>query len=289
MTCAARADWTSPQKIGQTTRMAPALAFGGQLNLVHAGNSNDFLYYSVFDSGSWSNNVRLAGERCKGTGPALVATTESGLVLIYRGESTKGNLWLATGGGNEWSAGGQMTDVNGKPIQGAQGIAATTVPSRGHEPIFVVYRDSGNNVWYTAGQASAQGWSVPVKIAGVQTPTAPALSWACTLHMQIVGMGGKIYDCVQNNDGSWTSTAIKDAEGVAVGSAAGSNLYVVYIGKGGEHLWFTSFQNDWTKPTQIKGQDATYAPALAVDGADRLNMVYVGRGGSELYYSQYSP
>jgi hypothetical protein len=287
-----RADWSTDQEIGQTSRMAPALAFfNNQLHLVHPSNSktDDFLYWSVYANGSWSNNVRLAKERCKGTGPALVATS-SQLVLIYRGESTDGNLWMATVSDNQWSAGQQMKDGKGNAIKGAEGIAAAGATDSSGQ-LFAVYRDKKNNVWYTKATGTAASWTTPIKIASVQTKAAPALTMmSSTLHMQIVGTDSKIYDCVQNANGKWTASAIPGAVGTKVGSSTvGGVLYVVFLGESDRHMWFTSYQTSgWAMPTQIKDHDATYAPALAGDSStNTLYMVHVGKGGSKLYFSYY--
>ena len=65
--------WSTNVRIpGQQSKDTPALAeFGGQLHMVHLGDSSNDIWHSVFDgNNTWSTNVRIPGQKSK-VAPAL--------------------------------------------------------------------------------------------------------------------------------------------------------------------------------------------------------------------------
>ena len=106
--------WTTNEKIpGQKSKNSPAMAeFQGELHMVHAGDSSNAIWHTVFN-GSWSENKPILDQLSKA--PSALAAFQNRLHITHLGNSSN-RIWHSSFDGTRWTT--------NEPIEGELSQAA---------------------------------------------------------------------------------------------------------------------------------------------------------------------
>lgn len=169
-------NWTAAQLVptgSAETSESPVMAnFNERLFLIYKGvDSDDSMYYTVFDGKSWTPKQSiLSGGPKTSTRPAVVAY-QNQLVVAYKGPGAdEGLYYTATTDGTDWTAASQILPDTARTVE------APALASFCGMLILAHQGTNDNNIYYTIfdGTSWAQEQTIPSNVGLSGTPAFAA-------------------------------------------------------------------------------------------------------------------
>ena len=257
-------------------------ASDGNFHLVHPGKGGRL--YQVCLSPNGKQSVQDLGGKVAGT-PAIVNHDSQYIVFAL---DPGGGLWQRTARADKWNKWSRVSTKSGDPIKAMRGsgVSATWIDN-GPQVFLIDPNGRLSRSYYSV----SGGWqSENLDSIGKFTGTPAVVYTSGKIDLFATDTNGQVFQRTHHSDTGWdawhtnkgrtsgaTVTALKGA-GVAAGFGS-SHLRLFSVGPTSRELFQTYFDALGWHSQELRGNDLTSTPAVAING-DRIDVFVINTSGN---------
>ena len=278
--------WTTNVKIPcQKSKSSPALAeFNGELHMVHAGDSSNDIWHSIFDGTSWNENVRIPDQRSKA--PSALAVFQNRLHITHLGDSSN-RIWHSSYDGIRWTT---NEEIEGELSQAAPAMAVFQ-----GELHLLHIGNSSHRIYHLVFNGTEWQRRDDVGLDSQRSKGAVALAvFGNELHMVHQGDTSNRLWHTRFDGMQWSPNQVIDGQlskSPPVLATLNGLLHLLHLGDSSNRIWHSTFDGTFVgdiplfaENIPIPYQLSKAAPGLAAF-ANRLHMTHLGDSSNDIWYS----
>jgi predicted AlkP superfamily pyrophosphatase or phosphodiesterase len=279
--------WTTNEKIpGQKSKSSPAMAeFRGELHMVHAGDSSNAIWHTVFNGSGWSENETIPDQLSKA--PSALASFQNRLHITHLGNSSN-RIWHSSFDGTRWTT--------NEPIDGELSQAAPAMAVFQNALHLLHIGNSSHRIYHLVFDGVE--WQRRPDNEGLedQRSKGPVGLAVFNGELHMVHQGDTSNRLWHSRfDGSrWTeNVVIPDQLSKAAPALAALNglLHLLHPGDSSNRIWHSTFDGTFAGQTPVFAENipipyqlSKAAPGLAAF-ANRLHMTHLGDSSNDIWHS----